>query len=103
MGVVSCAVDGTLSGGADIPDYFPATLHAEEDSYYWQTIPNGVGEDHWFRDDKLTAPNSRDFSLVLNHVSATAGTATVRVRLKGRTKVQTNPAIIQRSISTAQR
>lgn len=84
-------VDGKLSGGAAIPDYFPATLHAEEDSYYWQTIPNGAGEDHWFWDDKLTAPKSRDFSLVLNHISTTAGTATVRLKLKGRTDVQTNP------------
>lgn len=84
-------VDGTLSGDAAIPDYFPATLHAEEDSYYWQTIPNGEGQDHWFWDDKLTAPKSRDFSLVLNHIATTADTATVRVRLKGRTDVQTNP------------
>ncbi|CAG1770816.1 partial Gingipain R2, partial [uncultured bacterium] len=84
-------VDGALSGNTAIPDYFPATLHAEEDSYYWQTIPNGVGEDHWFWDDKLTAPKSRDFFLILNHISTTAGTAAVHVRLKGRTDVQTNP------------
>lgn len=84
-------LDGAISGKNPVPTHFPSTLHAEEDSYYWQTIPNGAGEDHWFWDDKLTAPESKDYSLTLNNISATAGTATVRVRLKGRTDIQTNP------------
>ena len=84
-------IDGTLTGSAPVADQFPATLHAEKDTYYWQTIPNGVGQDHWFWDDKLTAPKARNYSLMLNNLSATAGTATVRVRLKGRTDVNINP------------
>lgn len=81
-------VDGTLSGKAVIPEYFPATVHAEKDSEYWQTMPNGGSEDHWFWDYQLTAPSSVDYSLSLNHLSKMAGTATVRVRLKGRTGIQ---------------
>lgn len=81
-------VDGVLSGKAVIPEYFPATVHAEKDSEYWQTMPNGGSEDHWFWDYQLTAPSSVDYSLSLNHLSKIAGTATVRVRLKGRTGIQ---------------
>ncbi|MFQ5610871.1 MAG: C25 family cysteine peptidase [Anaerolineae bacterium] len=79
--------DGSPSG-APVPAHFPATLHAEENSAYWQTMPNGQGQDHWFWGDKLTAPASREYSLSLNNISTTASTATVRLRLKGRTAVQ---------------
>ncbi|MDY7077081.1 MAG: C25 family cysteine peptidase [Chloroflexota bacterium] len=79
--------DGTLSGTAQVPpnSHFPTTLHAEEDNYYWQTMPNGAGQDHWFWGNELTAPVSQTYSLVLNNISTAATTATVRVRLKGRT------------------
>ncbi|HQU32442.1 MAG: hypothetical protein HRU72_00065 [Planctomycetia bacterium] len=98
------AVDGTLSGNAAIPEYFPTTLHAEVDSEYWQTMPNGGSEDHWFWDKQLTAPSlqsaqpegtntvSKNYFLSLNHISTENATAEVRVRLKGRTSVQSvNP------------
>jgi hypothetical protein len=83
--------DGTPSGSATVPAHFPATLHAEEDSYYWQSMPNGAGQDHWFWGDRLTAPASRAYSLTLNHISTSASRATVRVRLKGRTDTDANP------------
>jgi hypothetical protein len=83
--------DGTPSGSATVPTHFPVTLHAEEDSYYWQSMPNGEGQDHWFWGDRLTAPGSRAHSLTLNHISTAASRATVRVRLKGRTDTDTNP------------
>ncbi|OOP54933.1 MAG: hypothetical protein AYP45_17660, partial [Candidatus Brocadia carolinensis] len=83
--------DGTPTGSAPVADQFPATLHAEKDTYYWQTMPNGVGQDHWFWDDKLTAPKAKNYSLTLNNLSVSASTATVRVRLKGRTDVSKNP------------
>jgi hypothetical protein len=76
--------DGTPSGGT-VPTHFPATLHVEEDTYYWQFMPNGEGKDHWFWGSKLNAPESRDYTLNLNNISTTAGTATVRVRLEGYT------------------
>jgi len=86
-------VDGTLSGSATtVPDYFLTTLHDEENSHYWQTIPDGEGQDHYFWGDKLSAPASESYSLTLNNISTTAGTATVRVRLKGRTDIESaNP------------
>ena len=83
-------VDGTLSGSAAVPDYFLATIHAEENSYYWQTIPDGEGQDHYFWGDKLSAPASESYSLSLNNISNTTGTATVRVRLKGRTDIESD-------------
>jgi len=83
--------DGSLSGSAAVPTYFPVTLHAEEDSYYWQSMPAGEGQDHWFWGDRLTAPASSPHSVVLDHISEYASTATVRVRLKGRTDTATNP------------
>jgi len=83
--------DGTPSGGAPVPTHFPVTLHAEEDTYYWVTMPDGEGQDHWFWEDSLTAPASRDYSLTLRNLSTTAPTATVRVRLKGHTDTGTYP------------
>jgi hypothetical protein len=82
--------DGTPVG-ATVPVHFPNTLHAEEDTYYWQVMPNGTGQDHWFWDGRLTAPASRDYSLTLNNVSTTAAAATLRVRLKGGTDTSTIP------------
>jgi hypothetical protein len=86
---------GTPSGGT-VPTHFPVTLHIEEDTYYWQLMRDGEGQDHWFWEDKLTAPESRDYSLTVNNISTTASPATVRVRLKGytasnhRTKIYLN-------------
>jgi len=82
-------VDGT-PGGADVPPHFPTTLHAEQNSFYWQTMPNGAGQDHWFWGERLSAPEGRDYSITLNNISTTAATATVRLHLKGRSNI---PAI----------
>ena len=49
--------DGTLTEITPVPTQFPATLHAEQDTVYWQRMPNGTGQDHWFWGDKLTAPS----------------------------------------------
>ncbi|TEU18838.1 MAG: hypothetical protein E3J21_05100, partial [Anaerolineales bacterium] len=84
--------DGSLSGSALVPTHFPVTLHAEEDNYYWQTMPpNGEGQDHWFWEGRLTALESRPYTLTLNNISTTAITTTVRVRLKGGTDVGISP------------
>jgi len=83
--------DGTLSGSAPVPTHFPTTLHAEQDAYYWVTMPDGQGQDHWFWENRLTAPASRDYPLTLHHLSTAASTVTVRVRLKGRTDTDTYP------------
>jgi len=83
--------DGTISGSAPVPTHFPTTLHAEEDTYYWVTMPDGQGQDHWFWENRLTAPGWRDYYLPLHHLSTAASTVTVRVRLKGRTDADTYP------------
>lgn len=80
--------DGSLSGTATVPTYFPATVHAEENTYYWQTIPDGEGEDHWFWENKFNVGSITNYSIALNNISTTAGTASVRVRLKGYTDVK---------------
>ncbi|MFQ5576316.1 MAG: C25 family cysteine peptidase [Anaerolineae bacterium] len=86
------ANDGTITGGGSIPNDYPATARAEEDTLYWFTMPNGEGEDHWFWDDRISPATSglstfRDYPVLLNHVSAQGITATVRVRLKGFTSL----------------
>lgn len=48
------------TGLAPLAESFTATVHAEVNDYYWQTLPNGQGQEHWFWHDKLTAPTSRD-------------------------------------------
>lgn len=77
-------------GAAPIPADFPATLHAEEDTAYWNTMPNGAGQDHWFWGPRLS-PNTagletaRDYRLTLHNPSPTAAGLAVRVQLKGYT------------------
>lgn len=72
-----------------VPDRFLTTLHAEEDTVYWQTMP-GSGEDRWFWDKRLSPntqeiPTSRTYTIRLSAPIPTAATATLRVRLKGYT------------------
>ena len=76
---------GAPSGSATVPPHFPVTLHFEEDTAYWLTMPNGEGQDHWFWGDFLNANATRNVNVTLPHVSPAAGSAAVRVRLKGHT------------------
>jgi hypothetical protein len=79
---------GAPGGSAPIAAEFPKSLHAELDSFYWQTMPDGAGQDHWFWGDRLNAPQTRTYYLGLSHISTTASTATLRVALKGYTNTQ---------------
>lgn len=83
--------DGTPSGNATVSTAFNANVHKEEDTYYWQSIPDGEGKDHWFWGDKIYSPSSSTYTFVLNNISSTAADATVRVSLNGRTDPTTNP------------
>ncbi|MCF6148552.1 MAG: hypothetical protein E3K37_07830 [Candidatus Kuenenia sp.] len=78
-------IDGSLSGNATVPAYFPATIHAEENTFYWQTMPDGEGQDHYFWESRLTAPKSTDLSLNIKNILSGSGAAAVRVQLKGYT------------------
>ena len=81
-------------GGAQLATQFPTTMHAEQDTYYWQTMPNGAGQDHWFWGDRISSnsypslPTYREYGLSLGHPSSLASEATIRVRLKGFTNDQ---------------
>ena len=84
--------NGDISGTPPIPEYFPDTMHVELDSYYWQTIPFGAGHDHWFWGESYTMKEARDYPVALNNLANVPGTATIQVRMKGRTNdTQINP------------
>jgi hypothetical protein len=76
--------DGTPSRSASIPVSFYTTLHLEEDNAYWQNIPNGAGQDHWFW-DKISAPATKNYTITLSHIATTTADCTVQVLLKGKT------------------
>lgn len=79
--------DGATSGNAIVPDYFPATIHVEENTYYWQTMPEGEGQDHYFWGGKLTAPQTKELTLNIKNILSGPETAAIRVQLKGYTDV----------------
>ena len=79
--------DGAPSGTAQTAAHFLTTLHAEEESEYWVTMPEGEGQDHWFWGEKFNAPEARHYTLSLNHISNAVTTATLRVNLKGHTEI----------------
>jgi hypothetical protein len=86
--------DGTLDGSAVTPTYFPAALHAEQNSYYWFGMPADAGEDYWFWDGKLNASSktvAREHTLTLRNIAQPAREARVRVRLQGFTALSANP------------
>jgi hypothetical protein len=72
---------------------FRTLSHTEQDTYYWQTMPGGVGQDHWFWGDRLSPntqglPASGTYTGVLHNLSTTAGLmANIRISLKGFTDV----------------
>gem|GEM_PF-1467176 len=98
-GLRMAAQDGT-PGGASVPTHFPAHVHGEVNQNYWNNMPNGTGQEHWFW-GSLLSPNSGGFAvyrdywdglsglpatcncLTLQNLSATAVTATVKVHLRG--------------------
>lgn len=78
--------DGSLVGVHPTPSSFYATLHAEEDHVYWQNIPNGAGQDHWFWRGPLEAPTEITLTFDLHHLATEEGKdATLRVGLQGKT------------------
>lgn len=39
------------------------TFHGEQNWLYWETMPDGLGLDHWFWGQKISKGNSREYSL----------------------------------------
>ena len=79
-------------GSAPVAQKFPVTLHAEKDTDYWQTMPDGAGQDHWFWEDRIS-PNSsdlpqyRDYPFTINFKDSVNTEKMLRVRLKGFTSI----------------
>ena len=75
---------------------FATTTRFEEDTYYWNTMPDGEGEDHWFWGKRISYNSSGlDTARIMTETLptiATTPTVTVRARLKGYTTLahQTN-------------
>ncbi|MFQ5612634.1 MAG: C25 family cysteine peptidase [Anaerolineae bacterium] len=79
--------DGAPTGIGSTPTTFFSTLHLEENHEYWQLLPNGEGQDHWFWERFPSAPHSSNFSFELKNVADLETGAFLRVRLHGRTTV----------------
>lgn len=85
--------DGSPSDGEPMPADFAATVHAEVDTAYWQQMPNGAGQDHWFWGTRLSPntnglPPSRMYTVPLANIANSATPARMRVRLKGYTQLE---------------
>lgn len=88
-GLRMSTIDGA-PGSAPQATEFPTTLHAEQNTYYWNTMPDGEGQDHFFWGDRLSSiggglDKQRDYFIPLYNISETATAATIRVQLKGYT------------------
>lgn len=87
----SGAPDGTNSA----PDRVRQSLHAEVNNYYWLTMPDGEGQDHWFWEGRQTAPvtTTRVITITspITGTDAAGLTAELRVTLKGGTNDPQSP------------
>jgi hypothetical protein len=73
---------------APIAAWWPATLHAEQDSApwgYWQNPPGRAAQDHWYWTGPLNAPAQADLPFDLPPFEPSSGPFTSRVALAGRT------------------
>jgi len=79
--------DGAPTGAGSTPTAFYTPLHLEENHEYWQMLPDGEGQDHWFWERFPSAPHTSRFSFSLRNIAAIQAEALVRVSLHGRTSV----------------
>lgn len=70
---------------------FATTIHAEENNYYWQTMPNGAGQDHWFWGGPINAGASYAVTLTTPYVAISPNDVTLQVYLRGRTTAAQTP------------
>lgn len=97
---------------ASVAAHFSNTVHLEENTLYWNTMPSGEGEDHWFWGERIS-PNAsglesaRTFTATLPTVSSTP-TVTLRVQLKGyttldhKTRISLNEHLVDEQIWSGQ-
>jgi len=82
--------DGTPSGGASVPGSFSRTLHMEQDTNYWQSLPQGKGQDHWFWGSTIYK-GKKDYTFSVQNLDQGAKTARVRVTVRGRSATSAKP------------
>lgn len=92
---------GTPDEAAEsVAQRFFYTHRAEADTNYWQNMPNGAGQDHWFWGGRLSPttaemPPWQEYAVDLGTVAqADEKTATVHVRLKGYTGLEHRSRIV---------
>ncbi len=78
--------DAHPTGTAQVATSFVETLRIEQDNVYWQNIPNGKGEDHYFY-SKVTAPDTEVFQLDTYNRSSEPFDATFVAEFRGKTDV----------------
>lgn len=72
-------------GGGMPQDSFLNTFHAEQNWTYWETMPDGLGLDHWFWGQKIPAGSKQVYTLNISNIASTSQKAAVRVYIHGRT------------------
>lgn len=82
------------------PNFYPFTVHQEQDNYYdrlSQVEADSLPRDHWFFDSGLSAGQQRDYTINLPHPDPLAiQRAQVRVMLHGKTYNNDPPPQIHR-------
>jgi uncharacterized repeat protein (TIGR01451 family) len=79
--------DGTPGAGYT-PAAFGDSRHYEDDNVYWQSTPNGTGQDHWFWEQlsvNTSTPASAEYDFDLHHVTASGPDGQLRLTLHGLT------------------
>jgi uncharacterized repeat protein (TIGR01451 family) len=79
--------DGTPGTGST-PTAFSDSRYYEKDALYWQSVPGGVDQDHWFW-EKLAAntstPASTEYDFELRHTTPSGPDGELRLMLHGAT------------------
>jgi len=72
--------------GAPALETFVNTLRLEEDKVYWQNIPYGAGEDHWFW-TKTTASDTTIFPFEIDNLADRDFDASIVIQMWGKTGI----------------
>ena len=81
-------VDAAPTAGAPVATSFIDTPRFEEDTSYWQNIPDSEGEDHYFWGDRVYAPDTQTFPFDVHNLSAEAFDATIIAEFRGYSDVK---------------
>jgi hypothetical protein len=81
--------DGSIKEAAPVPESFLYTLHEEENELHWSTFLGSETADKffWRRIQSAFAPAKLDLDVNITHLAATEADSTVRVMLRGETKL----------------